>query len=189
MGKRWSEKRYSATSNMDGYPCYGVWLMCIRWKSRKSGLCVLASKFRNCSKPQAQINPHFLYNTLSSISRLAKFGEIDKLQKMVLDLAKFYRLSLNEGRTVIPIRHELEQADRIRFKVIDNGLGMSPVLIRRMFDPMEGQNVGFGIRNVNSRIQLHFGAEYGVTIGSRPGVGTTVQIVIPATPYFPEEGV
>ncbi|WP_110931693.1 cache domain-containing sensor histidine kinase [Paenibacillus bouchesdurhonensis] len=198
---------------------------------------------------QAQINPHFLYNTLSSISRLAKFGKIDKLQKMVLDLAKFYRLSLNEGRTVIPIRHELEQAeaylniqrtkygdkvtisydldpeivryvtiklilqpfienamehawfgdalhiriearkagDSIVFKVIDNGLGMSPVLIRRIFDPVEGQNVGFGIRNVNSRIQLHFGAEYGVTIGSRPGMGTTVQIVIPATPYFPEE--
>ncbi|MFD3260590.1 sensor histidine kinase [Paenibacillus lentus] len=198
---------------------------------------------------QAQVNPHFLYNTLSSISRLAKFGEIDKLQKMVLDLAKFYRLSLNEGRTVIPIRHELEQAeayiniqrtkygdkvtisydldpaivrystiklilqpfienamehawfgdaldiriearkvgDSIVFKVIDNGLGMSPGLIRRIFDPVEGQNVGFGIRNVNSRIQLHFGSEYGVTIGSRPGMGTTVQIVIPATPYFPEE--
>lgn len=198
---------------------------------------------------QAQVNPHFLYNTLSSISRLAKFGEIDKLQKMVLDLAKFYRLSLNEGRTVIPIRHELEQAeayiniqrtkygdkvtisydldpeivryvtiklilqpfienamehawfgdslhiriearklgDNIVFKVIDNGLGMPPELIRRIFDPVEGQNVGFGIRNVNSRIQLHFGAEYGVTIGSRPGMGTTVQIVIPATPYFLEE--
>ncbi|MNJ40466.1 Sensor histidine kinase YpdA [compost metagenome] len=200
---------------------------------------------------QAQINPHFLYNTLSSISRLAKFGEIDKLQKMVLDLAKFYRLSLNEGRTVIPIRHELEQAeaylniqrtkygdkvaisydldpeivryvtiklilqpfienalehawfgdalhirievkkngDNIVFKVIDNGLGMPPSLIHRIFDPVEGQNVGFGIRNVNSRIQLHFGAEYGVTIGSRPGMGTTVQILIPATLYFPEEGV
>lgn len=59
---------------------------------------------------QAQINPHFLYNTLSSISRLAKFGETEKLQRMVMDLAKFYRLSLNEGRTVIPVSDELEQA-------------------------------------------------------------------------------
>ncbi|CAM3477601.1 sensor histidine kinase [Marinicrinis lubricantis] len=58
---------------------------------------------------QAQINPHFLYNTLSSINRLAKFGKTDKLQRMVMDLAKFYRLTLNEGRTVIPIRDELEQ--------------------------------------------------------------------------------
>jgi len=59
---------------------------------------------------QAQINPHFLYNTLSSISRLAKFGELDKLQRMVIDLAKFYRLSLNEGRILLTIEEELEQA-------------------------------------------------------------------------------
>ncbi|WP_338068697.1 sensor histidine kinase [Paenibacillus nanensis] len=59
---------------------------------------------------QAQINPHFLYNTLSSINRLAKFGELEKLQQMVMDLAKFYRLSLNEGRILLPIGEELEQA-------------------------------------------------------------------------------
>ncbi|WP_036709886.1 sensor histidine kinase [Paenibacillus pinihumi] len=59
---------------------------------------------------QAQINPHFLYNTLSSINRLAKFGELDKLQRMVMDLAKFYRLTLNEGRTILTVADELEQA-------------------------------------------------------------------------------
>ncbi|PYI52228.1 sensor histidine kinase [Paenibacillus flagellatus] len=59
---------------------------------------------------QAQINPHFLYNTLSSISRLAKFGRVEQLHRMVSDLASFYRLSLNEGRTIIPIANELEQA-------------------------------------------------------------------------------
>ncbi|MFC5471520.1 sensor histidine kinase [Cohnella suwonensis] len=58
---------------------------------------------------QAQINPHFLYNTLSSISRLAKFGEIDKLHQMVMGLAKFYRLSLNDGKTIISIEKEIEQ--------------------------------------------------------------------------------
>ncbi|MBC8081538.1 MAG: histidine kinase, partial [Gorillibacterium sp.] len=58
---------------------------------------------------QAQINPHFLYNTLSSISRLAKFGEIEKLHEMVMGLAKFYRLSLNKGYTIIAVPLELEQ--------------------------------------------------------------------------------
>lgn len=58
---------------------------------------------------QAQINPHFLYNTLSSIYRMAKFGNVENIQQMVLDLARFYRLSLSEGRSVIPIRDELEQ--------------------------------------------------------------------------------
>ncbi|MEF3302690.1 sensor histidine kinase [Paenibacillus sp. GYB003] len=76
---------------------------------------------------QAQINPHFLYNTLSSISRLAKFGEIGKLHDMVLALAKFYRLTLSDGRAIIPIEDEWQQArayvdiqrikhrDRLRF--------------------------------------------------------------------------
>ncbi|TCZ72878.1 HAMP domain-containing protein [Paenibacillus albiflavus] len=59
---------------------------------------------------QAQINPHFLYNTLSSISRLSKLGEAEKLQSMVMDLAKFYRLTLNEGRTFIPVSKEIEQS-------------------------------------------------------------------------------
>ena len=47
---------------------------------------------------QTQINPHFLYNTLSSINQLAKFGENEKLQKMVVELAQFYRLTLNSGK-------------------------------------------------------------------------------------------
>ncbi|MFD1955411.1 sensor histidine kinase [Paenibacillus thailandensis] len=58
---------------------------------------------------QAQINPHFLYNTLSSISRLAKFGEVDKQHQMIMNLAKFYRLSLNNGQTIITIASEVEQ--------------------------------------------------------------------------------
>lgn len=58
---------------------------------------------------QAQIKPHFLYNTLSSISRLARLGEVEKLHKMVSGLATFYRLTLNQGRSIIPIREEIRQ--------------------------------------------------------------------------------
>jgi len=58
---------------------------------------------------QAQINPHFLYNTLSSINRLANFGELDKLNRMVMGLARFYRIALNEGKTMITIDREIQQ--------------------------------------------------------------------------------
>lgn len=58
---------------------------------------------------QAQIKPHFLYNTLSSISRLAHLGETEKLHRMVSELATFYRLTLNQGRSIIPIREEIQQ--------------------------------------------------------------------------------
>ncbi|MGI2295486.1 sensor histidine kinase [Paenibacillus sp. GXUN7292] len=59
---------------------------------------------------QSQINPHFLYNTLSSISSLAKFGEVEKLNRMVIDLSKFYRLTLNDGKHLILLRDEWAQA-------------------------------------------------------------------------------
>lgn len=71
----------------------------------------IAKKEAELESLQAQINPHFLYNSLSSISRLAKFGQVDKLHTMVVDLAKFYRLTLNEGRTIIPISNEVMQVE------------------------------------------------------------------------------
>jgi len=58
---------------------------------------------------QAQINPHFLYNTLSSINSMAKLGEVDKLTDMVSGLAQFYRLTLSDGSRLIPLSREIEQ--------------------------------------------------------------------------------
>lgn len=190
---------------------------------------------------QAQINPHFLYNTLSSISRLAKFGEIDQLHEMVMGLAKFYRLTLNKGRMLIAVQQELEQVgsyidiqnikyrnklqiwydievdvlayetvklilqpfvenalehavfgksitiritaakkdDTIVFQVIDDGIGMTAETIHHIFAP-NGVQIGYGIRNVDERIKLQYGRAYGVRIFSRLGIGTNVQITIPA---------
>ncbi|MBY3620637.1 sensor histidine kinase [Acinetobacter sp. CUI P1] len=191
---------------------------------------------------QSQINPHFLYNTLSSIIQLAKFGQNEKLQKMVLELAKFYRLTLNEGRTMIPVPTEIEQAnayleiqkikygdrlevmfdfdteiwpyetiklilqpfienvlkhawcgdhihlrivgrkegDNILFRIIDDGIGIRQERIDQIFDSKGHTNTGYGVRNVDQRIKLQYGPEYGVTIFSRVGIGTSVQILIPA---------
>ncbi|AEI44790.1 cache domain-containing sensor histidine kinase [Paenibacillus mucilaginosus] len=56
----------------------------------------------------SQMNPHFLYNTFSSISRMAKLGEIEKLHQVIRHLAKFYRLTLNKGETIISIEKELQ---------------------------------------------------------------------------------
>ncbi|MEK3835996.1 sensor histidine kinase [Paenibacillus sp. FSL R7-0128] len=58
---------------------------------------------------QYQINPHFLYNTLSSINSLANMGQTEKVSRMVTGLTKFYRLTLNDGRNMIPLASELEQ--------------------------------------------------------------------------------
>lgn len=191
---------------------------------------------------QTQINPHFLYNTLSSINQLAKFGENEKLQKMVVELAQFYRLTLNSGKTLIPVAVEVEQAnayldiqkvkygqrmevafdidtniwpyetiklilqpfienvlkhawsgDRIHirivvqkegetilYRIIDDGLGMKRGRIDEIFDPRDNSHTGYGIRNIDQRVKLHYGSDYGVSIFSKVGIGTSVQIRIPA---------
>ncbi len=207
-------------------------------------LAQLQKKEAELEMLQMQINPHFLYNTLSSINRLAKFGENEKLQKMVVQLGKFYRLTLNSGRTLIPISSEIEQAnayldiqkvkyggrlevlfdvdaavwpyetikiilqpfienalkhawsgdrihiriaarkeeDEIHYRIIDDGMGMPARKVEEILNPVSESEseTGYGIRNIDQRIKLQYGPEYGVSIFSRRGVGTTVLLRIPA---------
>ncbi|WP_257219406.1 sensor histidine kinase [Paenibacillus sp. LK1] len=188
----------------------------------------------------SKINPHFLYNTFSSISRMAKLGEIDKLHEMIRALAKFYRLTLNKGEMLIQVEKELhivrtyldiqnikyaerihyqleaepetlgletvkfilqpfvenvlehawyddeikihikvkKQAEHVHIEVHDNGLGMKQEIIDAIFTEGAG-GIGYGIRNVDQRIKLHYGKDYGVSIRSEVGTGTVVTIVFP----------
>mgnify|MGYP003292851483 FL=1 len=57
---------------------------------------------------QAQINPHFLYNSLDLINCTAISHNIPEISKMVNALSKFYRLSLSKGREIISVRDELK---------------------------------------------------------------------------------
>ncbi|WP_227793236.1 sensor histidine kinase [Paenibacillus guangzhouensis] len=210
---------------------------------KKVYLTQLEKKEAELEMLQTQINPHFLYNTLSSINQLAKFGENEKLQQMVVELAKFYRLTLNSGRTLIPVSSEVEQAnayldiqkikygrrlevtfdidvavwqyetiklilqpfvenalkhawsggerihirivarlegDDILYRVIDDGMGLKQERMAEILNSSSESETGFGIRNIHQRVQLQYGEEYGVSIFSRRGVGTSVNIRIPA---------
>jgi two-component system sensor histidine kinase YesM len=68
----------------------------------------IAKKEAEMSMLQAQINPHFLYNTLASISSLAIRSGDNRIQDMVMHLAKFYRISLNKGKTIVGFSEELK---------------------------------------------------------------------------------
>ncbi|MDG0795028.1 histidine kinase [Cohnella ginsengisoli] len=190
---------------------------------------------------QAQISPHFLYNTLSTIGSLANLGEADKVTKMVQELSKFYRLTLNEGQVYISLEEEVEQVkayldiqrvkyadtfqvyvdidpdilrvpiiklvlqpfvenifkhawfgesiairitgrrlggDRIELKVIDNGIGMRPDTLKRMRSS-EARSGGYGLKNVEERIKMRYGSDFGIRIGSYYGAGTTVELILP----------
>jgi len=57
---------------------------------------------------QEQINPHFLYNTLDTIAWMAKIKKEPDIEKLVLALAKFFRISLHRGDKFITVEEEVE---------------------------------------------------------------------------------
>lgn len=59
---------------------------------------------------QAQINPHFLYNTLDSIAWMCEQGRSDDAVKMIHALARLFRISISRGHELIPIAREIEHA-------------------------------------------------------------------------------
>ena len=80
--------------------------------------------------------------------------------------------------------------DEVHFTVEDNGVGMEEEELHKLQEeirkPCKDTEKGFGLANVNERIRMNFGAEYGMRIDSTKGKGTRVEIVIPAVPYTVE---
>ncbi|KKO54880.1 cache domain-containing sensor histidine kinase [Paenibacillus sp. DMB20] len=201
---------------------------------------------------QVQINPHFLYNTLSSIQWLALMNKDGKIAEMVGSLSDFLRFSLNNGQEYCTVQQEMEHVrnyaniqsirypDKLRLEVVmedpvreqtmlklllqplvenalqhgilkrdglgiiriyanreeegihftveDDGIGMSGErlswLKARLGEPPSQEKErpaqgGFGLRNVNNRLQLHYGKESGLEIESTEGQGTRVSFTIP----------
>lgn len=202
---------------------------------------------------QSQINPHFLYNTLESITWMVEGEKNDEAVYMISQLAKLFRISLSKGRTVITVNEELQHAksyiniQKVRYKntfsvkyevesevydyctvklilqpilenainygvssmddcgeitvsgklengeiilaVEDNGIGMTEEeaeFILTDSNRIHKKGSGVGLVNVNNRIQILFGKEYGLRVESEPDEGTTVFVRIPAVPYTEE---
>ncbi len=68
----------------------------------------LTSRNAELKALQAQINPHFLYNTLDSIKWLIMDHKDDASIAMVNDLSRYFRKSLNRGRDIVPLQDEYE---------------------------------------------------------------------------------
>lgn len=202
---------------------------------------------------QSQINPHFLYNALDSITWMVEGERNDEAVFMISQLARLFRISLSKGRTVIRMQDELQHAKsylniqkiryknrfsfvfdveksieacctvklilqpllenainygvvgmddcgeirvagrqedgKIRLSVIDNGIGMSKEEVEFLLTDssrVHKHGSGVGLVNVNHRIQILFGKEYGLQVESEPDEGTTVSILMPAIPFTEE---
>ncbi len=192
---------------------------------------------------QAQINPHFLYNTLDSIAWMCEQGRNADAVNMVHALARLFRISISQGHELIPIARELEHAESylqiqkfryknqftyefdvdpecldyycnkitlqpiienainhgldlmvdegritvevcregedILFRVRDNGVGMSREQVDAILNQSPGDRTGIGIKNVDDRLKIYFGKDYGLRITSELDVGTCVEIRMP----------
>lgn len=195
---------------------------------------------------QAQINPHFLYNTLDSIVWMNENKDYAGVTTMVAALSQFFRISISRGKELISVSDELEHiksyltiqkiryknkftfsidaqpealgyktlklilqpivenaiyhgveqlydegiikitvsvdGETILFQVTDNGYGIKPDILKDILNRKESEKAGHGgvgLKNVNERIKLFFGEQYGIEIFSTLDVGTTVNIRIP----------
>ncbi|MDR3595970.1 histidine kinase [Clostridium sp.] len=201
---------------------------------------------------QMQINPHFIYNTLSSIKWLIWQGNIDKSTETIDAFISLLQNTISNKNEIITIGQEIENLknyvliNHIRYgdnisanffvmpnceeylvpklifqpfienaffhgftdkdtgsihvfvneqdetlicEIIDNGVGIASKDIKNLFSKSSKKHEHFtsiGINNVNDRIKLLYGEEFGVIITSELNKGTTVKITIPAQKEFKE---
>ncbi|MCD7724100.1 MAG: sensor histidine kinase [Clostridiales bacterium] len=95
----------------------------------------------------------------------------------------YHGIKYKRAKGTIRVSGELIDG-KVHFKVQDNGVGMEPEELEKLrgeiVKPCKDTEKGFGLANVNERIRMNFGAEYGMYIDSAVGEGTCVEIVIPA---------
>ena len=91
--------------------------------------------------------------------------------------------SIKHGFTDKPDQHIIIKAyqdnDKILIKITDNGLGISTEQLPKLLQPSNEGGSHLGLNNVNRRLKLTFGSEYGISISSIPAAQTTVCIEIP----------
>ena len=118
---------------------------------RKSELAVL----------QSQINPHFLYNTLESITWMIEAEKNTEAVFMISELAKLLRVSLSRGKTIIPIKDELQHSrsymniQRARYKEcfktefkVDEEIG-NYCIVKLVIQPILENAIYYGVGNMD----------------------------------------
>ena len=114
---------------------------------------------------------------------LYKYQILKLTLQPVVENALYHGIKYKRAKGCIHIHGEKE-GDIIRLTVRDDGVGMDAEeleqLRREIQRPCQETEKGFGLANVNERIHMYFGPEYGMDIQSQKGKGTTVEIVIPA---------
>jgi two-component system sensor histidine kinase YesM len=115
--------------------------------------------------------------------------ELYGYQILKLTMQPLIENSLYHGIKMLRARGKITITGKIMdevicFHVIDNGIGMDERELNALRNEVEmpgsKQSTGFGLANVNKRIKLNYGNQYGLYIRSTKGEGTDITIKIPA---------
>ena len=198
---------------------------------------------------QAQINPHFLYNTLETINFMAydHFRAPNDISDITVSLSKMLRIGLDNETRIVPLSQEIEhlrlyvhimerrypdkcdfiydipdeltdclviklilqplvensfqhgirpqghkgyikvsaanENDRLIITIEDNGVGMDQATLESVTEMLNSEiflsSKHIGINNVNRRIKILLGNEYGLTVSGEEGKGTKVTMNLP----------
>lgn len=138
----------------------------------QSYLGIQAVRYRDILEYQIQIEPPLYGYQIPKLT----------LQPLV-ENALYHGIKYKRAKGYIHITGRKEGTN-LCLEVRDNGVGMAPEdlkqLRRDIERPCSETDKGFGLANVNERIHIHFGFEYGMKIQSEKGKGTVVELTIPA---------
>lgn len=112
---------------------------------------------------------------------LEKYMTIKLIIQPILENAVYYGMETMDGDGEILVNGYEKDGD-IFIDVIDNGNGMNPAQVEHLLtgdNYVRKRGSGIGLRNVDQRIKLYFGEDYGLLIKSEPDVGTKVTIHLP----------
>ncbi len=102
----------------------------------------------------------------------------------IIENAIYHGMEFMDGDGLISINAFIKDGI-LTIEVADNGLGISPEVAKQLLSKpsKKSKGSGIGLYNVQKRIQLYFGLEYGLTIESEPDEGTKVSIKLPAQKF------
>ncbi|TQI67916.1 sensor histidine kinase [Clostridium sp. KNHs216] len=128
---------------------------------------------------------------ISAEPETLKCATIKLIVQPLVENAIYHGMEFMSGDGEIRIKAYREGND-LYIDIIDNGLGMpqeqADALLTQETTKVRGKGSGIGLKNVQERIQLYFGSEYGLAIYSEPDEGTTARIHLPLKTMEEAEG-
>ena len=98
----------------------------------------------------------------------------------VIENAIYHGLKYKESRGLLLVKGFMKNGNAV-LQVIDDGVGMDQETLDHIYEKhkVNYHSNGVGVYNVQKRLQLYYGSEYGITYESKVGEGTTATITIP----------